>query len=298
MMNGDPPTMTARLMRDLLKDHGNAQLESAFHWKRQPRHRQRSLSELSISCFLKSKRRLNNIRCDATSSGQTMPSPPKAKSLIVTMSADTLSSPKFISSVRDDLRTLPLTNNDKIDKGLSHSLNQPTTAASSSTETWLNDNGNREAEIAVREYLVQDAESFIPSQKDLLEQRFLIMDQIHSLVCTLGESGRPTDARPSQNLATTRYDGTPRFYEALAQRDFSDLCMHIYGITTEHELWDKITGSKVCLKVFLNAFLAVAATVWIFCERHISVPELLALKTSFPAIESRVKKRQYFAQLL
>ena len=179
-----------------------------------------------------------------------------------------------------------------MDNGPSQSLIQPSTAVSSSTRTSVDDNGNREAQIAVREYLVQDAEAFIPSQKHLLEQRDLIMDQTHSLACTLGETSRPTYADPSQHHATTRYDGTPRFYEALAQRDFSDLCMHIYGITTQDELWDKMTGSKVCLKVFLNAFLAVAITVWVFCERHISVPQILALKTSFPAIEDRVKKRQ------
>ena len=55
MMNGAPLTMTARLMRDLLKDHRNAQLESAFHWKRQPRHREGSPSELPIKCFLERK---------------------------------------------------------------------------------------------------------------------------------------------------------------------------------------------------------------------------------------------------
>ena len=300
MMNGDSPTMTARLMRALLKDNQNVQLERALHWKRQVRHRERSQSELPAGCF--SKQRLNEHRCDSTPTSQPptsqpIPSSPEAKGLIVTLSADKLSSPKVFSPVRDDLRQLPSINNDEIHKGLSHSLVQPSTAASTSTGTSFNDNGNREAQIAVREYLVQDAESFIPSQKDLSEQKFLIMDQIHSLIFTLGESSRPPCASPSQHLATTRYDGTPRFYEALAQRDFSDLCMHIYGITTEDELWDKMTGSKVCLKDFLNAFLAVAVTQWVFCESHISVPQLLALKTSFPAIEGRVKKRQSFPQL-
>ena len=169
--------------------------------------------------------------------------------------------------------------------------------ASSSTRISLDNSESREAQIAVREYLVQDAEAFIPSQKDVLDQRLLIMDQICSLVSILGESSRPTHAYTSQHLATTRYDGTPRFYEALAQPDFSDLCMHIFGITTEVELWDKMTGSKICLKVFLNALLAIAVTVWVFCERHISVQQQLALKTSFPAIEGRVKKRQCFPQL-
>ena len=226
-----------------------------------------------------------------------IPSSSKAKSLIVTLSVDTLPSPKVCSPVHDDLRPPPPTNNDETDKGQSHSLIQPSTAASPSTRAFLDDNGNREAQIAVREYLVQDAEAFIPSQKDLLEQRDLIIDQIYSLVSILGESSEPTYAYPSQHLAGTRYDGTPRFYEALAQPDFSDLCMHIFGITTEVELWDKMTGSKICLKVFLNAFLAVAVTVWVFCERHISVPRLLALKASFPAIEGRVKKRPRFSQL-
>lgn len=71
--------------------------------------------------------------------------------------------------------------------------------------------------------------------------------------------------------------------------------MHIYGITTQDELWDKMTGSKVCVKDFLTAFLTVAVTEWVFGESHISVPQLLTEKTAFSAtFESQFQKRRYF----
>ena len=227
-----------------------------------------------------------------------MPSSPNTNPRVITLAIGTVSHPKDLSPVRDELGPLPPTHVDEIENDLSQSLLDPFLAVSSSTGTSFDDHGNRQAQIAVREYLVKDARAFIPSQKDLFEQRFRVIDSIDALALTLGESSRATCADPSQHLASTRFDGTPRFYEALADRDFSDLCMCIYGITTENELWDKMTGSTVGLKDFLTAFLAVAVTQWDFCERHISVPQLLAMKTSFPAIEDRVKKRKCSPQLL
>ena len=226
-----------------------------------------------------------------------MLSSPNANARDTTLSVQTLSPPKDLSPVRHELRSLLPTKNDKFGNDLYQSLDNLFMAVSSSTRTSMNDIGNREAQIAVREYLVQDARSFIPSQKELLEEKLLITDQIFSLVSALGESSTPTYAYPSQHLAATRYNGTPRFYEALADPDFSDLCMHVYGTTTKSELWDKMTGSKVGFKDFLTAFLAVAVTQWVLCERHISVPQLMAMKTTFPAIEDRVKKRKCSPQL-
>ena len=226
-----------------------------------------------------------------------MPSLPNDNARVTVLAVGTLSPPKDLSPVRDELHPLSPTNNDEIENDLSQTLPDPFIAVSSSTGALSDDHGNRQAQIAVREYLVKDARAFIPSQNDLFEQRYQVIDSIHSLALTLGELSRATCADPSQHLASTRFDGTPRFYEAIAHRDFSDLCMHIYGITTKNELWDKMTGSKVGIKDFLTAFLAVAVTQWVFCERHISVPQLLEQKTSFPSIEDRVKKRQYCSQL-
>ena len=216
---------------------------------------------------------------------------------MTTSAVSTLSPAKDLSLVRHERRPLPPTNNDEIENDLSQSHLDPFITSSSSTGASSDDHGNRQAQIAVREYLVKDARAFIPSQKDLFEQRYQVIDSIDELALTLEKSSRAKCADPSQHLASTRFDGTPRFYEALADRDFSDLCMCIYGITTENELWDKMTGFTVGLKDFLTAFLAVAVTKWVFCEHHISVPQLLAMKTSFPAIEGRVKKRKCSPQL-
>lgn len=158
--------------------------------------------------------------------------------------------------------------------GPSALMNTPSwTAAPSYTEH------TSRAQAALREYIADEPGSYIPSQQNLMNQKSIIMCQISSEVGKLLDLTNPALASQTRmDMSYERLGGEtlPRFYEALSDEDFCNLCLRIYGVGTKTELRAKVASTPICMNKFMRGFVAAAVTDWVFDERHVSVPQMLS----------------------
>lgn len=134
-------------------------------------------------------------------------------------------------------------------------------------------------QVALREYLADEPDGYVPSQQTLMDQKSVIMCRIRSEVESLLDLTNPALASQTHmDMGYERLGGErlPRFYEAFSDEDFCNLCLRIYGIGTKTELRAKVVNTPICMNKFLRGFVAAAVTDWVFDERHVSVPQILS----------------------
>lgn len=130
----------------------------------------------------------------------------------------------------------------------------------------------------IQDYLADGKDHYIPSQRNVTDQKSLILSQINSAVKSLLDSRSATSA--TQTYANMDYERIPRIYEALSDDDFCGLCIRIYGVGTMEELKERIGRSYLYIKDFLRGLLAAAVADWVFDERHVSLQRDIFPKTN------------------
>ena len=127
----------------------------------------------------------------------------------------------------------------------------------------------------LRGHLADDPDCHIPFQRNLMNQKSIVVSQISSGIENPLDSSSPTLA--TQRHAEINHESLsnemfPPFYQAWSDDDFCNLCMSIYGAGTKTELRTKIVRIPLCMNEFLRGLFAAAVTEWVFNERYGSVP--------------------------
>ena len=134
---------------------------------------------------------------------------------------------------------------------------------------------------AIKKYLNEDSDTYIPSEHILVEKRTELLSSIASAVQRLLKSGTEPNEKTNLVLTTTNEaEKAPEIQKALISDAFFNLCKRVYGAGTKQDLLKKTKRSWVLMKDFLRAMVAASVKHWIFDDEHEFLPVDTVSKTS------------------
>ena len=165
-------------------------------------------------------------------------------------------------------------------------LGEPAEAAIS-PHSLFHGGAHEKRQAAVNAYLLDNPESYRPSQSFLEDLKETIMKEIFMAVRDLLEG------------TNTICSKTPQLYLASSSLPFLEICKRIYGVGSQEELWRTsgtlLTFSPDVLSDFLRAIIAAAVNDWVLIGRHDFLPNDIHNHTGMLAIfMSEIAKGRLF----